>query len=80
MTQLILDEATAAKLRQAAGSVELIDPSGRTVGVFTPPVDRALYEGVECPVSNEELARREREEPRFTTAEVLAHLKSLEQS
>jgi hypothetical protein len=77
VTRWVLDEATAAKFRQIAGFVELTDPSGRTVEFFTPPPDRSLYEGVECPVSNDELSRREREEPTFTTREVLTHLKSL---
>jgi hypothetical protein len=77
VTRLILDEAISAKLRQLADWVELIDSSGRTVGFFTPPHDRSLYEGVECPTSNQELSRREHEEPTFTTREVLAHLGSL---
>jgi hypothetical protein len=79
MTRIILDPATAAKLREVAQNVDLCDPSGQTLGYFTPAVDRSLYEGVECPLSNEELTRIEREDERFTTEEVLAHLKKLEQ-
>jgi hypothetical protein len=80
VTQFVLDEATAAKLRQAAGFVELTDPSGRTVGFFTPPRDRAEYERMECPFTEEELAELEKaiDGPTFTTAEVLEHLAKLE--
>jgi hypothetical protein len=78
VTRLILDPATAAKLDGTAGHIELCDPSGRTLGYFTPVVDRSLYEGVECPVSHEELSRREREETTSSTREVLARLEKLE--
>jgi hypothetical protein len=80
VTRVILDMATSAKLDQVAGQVEVCDPSGRTLGYFTPVVDRSLYEGVEIPFSEEELVRGEEETSgrTYTTAEVLAHLKSLE--
>jgi hypothetical protein len=80
VTRLILDPATAAKLDGTAGSIELCDPSGRTLGYFTPVVDRSLYQGVEIPFSEEELARAEKEVEgkTYTTDEVLAHLRSLE--
>jgi hypothetical protein len=79
VTLVILDMATSAKLDQVAGQVEVCDPSGRTLGYFTPVVDRTLYAGVECPVSNEELTRREREEPTSSTREILDRLKDREQ-
>ena len=79
MTRIILDPSTAARFGGVAQSVEVCDPSGRTLGYFTPALDRSLYEGVECPVSNEELTRREREEPTSSTQDVLAHLRRLEQ-
>jgi hypothetical protein len=80
MTRIVLDEATSDKLTQVADGAELCDATGRTLGFFTPLANRALYEGVECPLSEEELQQREKEtEGRtYTTAEVLAHLKSLE--
>jgi len=82
MTRIILDPATSARLGAVAGRAELCDNAGRTLGYFTPAVDRALYEGVEIPFSEEELARadKEAEGRTYTTAEVLAHLKSLEEA
>lgn len=74
MTRLILDSAATAKLQPFVNRVEICDPSARTLGFFTPLPDRSLDEGVNCPVSDEELTRRERTEPSSATAEVPAHL------
>ncbi len=81
MTTVIL-EHDASKLANLTGEVEVCDPSGRVLGYFRPNVpDRSLYEGIEIPVTEEELQRSEqemREGKGFTTAQVLDHLKGLE--
>jgi hypothetical protein len=77
MTRVIVDKDTSSKLDQAVGRVQVCDASGRMLGYFTPLNRQSVYEGVECPVSNEELTRREREEPTYTTQQVLSHLEKL---
>jgi len=74
---LTVDEATRAKLLQAARPVELCDEAGRSLGRFIPRLDPALYEGLEPDISDEEIERRKREDRRYTTAEVLAYLEKL---
>jgi hypothetical protein len=74
MTRVILDQATLAKLNGLKQPVELCDESGRTLGYFSPAVDRSLYDRVQVPISEEELQRRERELGGRTLAEILADL------
>ena len=77
MTRIVLDPATSARLKQeAADQIELCDDSGHTLGFFKPLADRSLYEGLEIPFTEEELALAEQETKTYSTAEVLAHLKS----
>jgi hypothetical protein len=83
MARLTLDPDTLAKLGGLRERAELCDESGQTLGFFQPAPtrDRELYKTIEIPVSEGELQRREQEIATgkgFTTAEVLAHLKSLE--
>jgi len=83
MTKVILDQAMLAKLQFLKEPLELCDEAGRTLALLTPKVGNSKYEGVEIPVSEKELQLIEKELERgkcFTTAEVLAHLQSLEKS
>jgi hypothetical protein len=81
MTQIILDAATSGKLTGLGRSVELCDPSGKVLGRFVPLIDLSEWEPVSPPVSEEELDRREKSGgKRYTTAEVLEHLRNLEKS
>jgi hypothetical protein len=59
--------------------LEVCDEKGLTLGYVqpVPSRDRSLYEGVEIPVSEEELQRAEQETESYTTAEVLAYLEKL---
>jgi hypothetical protein len=77
MTKLPLNEATLAQLRGVKQRVEICDEEGRIVGYFEP----SIYAGQVIPPepTSEELARREAG-PMYTTAEVVAHLKSLGKS
>ena len=65
MTKITLDQATLAKLNDLRERLEFCNEAGHTLGYFepVPSRDRSLYEGVEAPISEEELARRERELP-----------------
>jgi hypothetical protein len=76
MTKVICDEAMRAMLDHGDEHLELCDESGRTLGYFVPtPVNEpALYEGVESPISAEELERRRHETGGQTLAEIWARL------
>ena len=72
MTVIRLDAATLAEVR-AAGEVTLADESGNSVRLRVPPMpDR------EPEVTDVEWKRRMDPTHGLTTAEVLAHLKTLE--
>src|SRR5438034_2497782 len=60
MTRLIVDENVHKKLLALTHPVELCDSEGRVIARVTPVLDPALYEGLECPVSREELDRRKK--------------------
>jgi hypothetical protein len=77
MTRLILDKAAATRLRDVHERLALCDESGVILGYFTPAGEAVEYEDSIPPISEEELRRRLREDPTFTTAEVLDHLKKL---
>jgi hypothetical protein len=62
MVRVTIDETFLSKLGGLDSPLELCDKTGRVVGHFIPQQDRSLYEGVECPVSDEELERRFRED------------------
>jgi len=78
MTQIIVDASLSSKLNNATPPVELCDPSGRVLGRFVPLIDLSEWEPVSPDISEEELDQREQSKEWFSTEEVLAHLKSLE--
>ena len=57
MRKVALDRETLRKLRDLRDDLELCDESGNTLGYFSPVADRSLYEGVDSPISEEELDR-----------------------
>lgn len=78
MTKLLVDASLPAKLIQADSPVELCDSTGRVLGRYFPTIDPAHFGPLEPQVSEEELRRREQaNEKRYSTAEVLAHLRKL---
>jgi len=78
MTRIIADEVLRAKLQGLAEPIELCDPSGRLLGRYLPALDPQLYEGLESPLSKEELEKRKQSKGKtYTTQEVLAHLERL---
>ena len=74
MTALTLDQATLAKFDNLKERAEIRDESGRTVGYFIPVAERALYQSVKVPITEEELDRFEQEPGGRSLAEILADL------
>jgi hypothetical protein len=79
MTQITLDAAAADKLNAIEGIVELCDPSGKVLGRFTPAFNPSEWVPISDDVSEEELDRREQSTEWYTTEQVVAHLKGLEE-
>ena len=79
MMQVTLNAEQAKKLREANEFVELCDPSGNVLGQFVPRFDPSKWEIIGEEPSDEELDRRANsDQKRYTTEEVLAHLRNLE--
>lgn len=81
MSTLIFDTATVEKLMAAGSPFELRDETGkllaRYIRVDAPPVPPEGYEIEGDWPSREEIERRKREGRWHSTADVIAHLKSL---
>jgi hypothetical protein len=78
MSRIILDAAVVTQLHAANGPVELCDPSGKVIGRFSPVIDWSEWETVGPELTEEELDRRcEPGRKRYSTAEVLEHLRRL---
>jgi hypothetical protein len=77
--RVIVDEILRNKLHNFTEPLELCDESGRVLAHLVPTVDLSDYEPWEPHFSDEELQRQEQSgERHYITAEVLAHLKGLE--
>ncbi len=76
MSKLLLDDTLKAKLNGLTEPIEVHDAAGQTVGHFLPAglYHQLLYEGVECPVSEEEIQRRLQEPGGRALTEILADL------
>jgi hypothetical protein len=72
MAQIILNDAQASVVREAGGELEVLDGAGRMIGMLFPQTDD---EAVIVAEAKRRLATPGR---RYTTAEVLTHLRSLE--
>ena len=79
MAVCIVDAATAQKLLASPGEVLVKDESGRLIGRFVSAEMKAMYnEAQDHGLSPEELAEALSPDAKtYTTAEVLAHLRSL---
>jgi hypothetical protein len=78
MTRIVLDAGVSSRLHELTLPAELCDPSGRVLGRFVPSVDMSEWELISPEIHEEELDRREQSTEWYTTEEVLAHLRSLE--
>ena len=80
MVAITADGAMQADLERLDHVAEIRDRSGRLIGYFTPAAlrDADLYRRARQHFDPEELARRKAEpHDRYTTAEVLDHVRSL---
>jgi hypothetical protein len=78
MKRITIDAELKEKLLGLKQYLEICDESGRVVARVTPVPDVSEWEPVTPEVSEEELDRRARsDEKRYSTAEVLAHLRQL---
>lgn len=78
MTRVIVDDALRVRLCNFSENLALCDEAGNVVGHFVPMIDVSQWEPASPDVSEEELDRRAHSGAhRYTTLEVLAHLKSL---
>jgi hypothetical protein len=79
MIRVTLDAEQAKKILDAREPVELCDPSGEVLGRVLPNFDPTKWEILGEEVSEEELERRaSSNQKRYSTAEVIAYLHSLE--
>jgi len=77
MSTVVVDAAFREKLLAVGSGAELRDESGQLLGRFVAASPAELYE-IEGPeVSDEELDRREREDPSFTADQVMERLREL---
>lgn len=79
MTRIVLDPTLREKLHNLVQPLELCDETGRVLARLLPVYDRAEYGPLEPQISEEELRRREQSDKWYTTEQVLAHLKNLEE-
>jgi hypothetical protein len=78
MTPITIDANLSNQLRGLFRPVEFRDSNGEVLGKFIPAVDISEWEPISPDVTEEELDRREKEDQWYTTEEVFAYLKSLE--
>lgn len=74
MQKLIVDPIFKAKLTAASDGAVLCDETGTAIGYFAPVADKSLYEGVDSPISEEELRQRKQEGGGRTLREILSDL------
>lgn len=75
MSRVTVDPNGQFNINGITERVEVLDDSGRRLGIFTPESDRSRYEGVRIPsFTAEELDRFEREPGGRGLAEILADL------
>ena len=77
MSRVVVDATLHEKLLNICYPVELVDAQGNVLGRYTPDLSQFDF-GPE--ISEEELDRRANSDKWYTTEEVLAHLKKLEDS
>jgi len=78
MTRVVVTKEMLAQLHNLTEPLELYDEQGHILARVEPVLDPALWGPLEPQVSVEELGRRANStERRYTTAEVLEHLRSL---
>jgi hypothetical protein len=74
MTRVVVDQAVRTRLDQIKEPAELCDESGRVLGRYLPQPAVSPYQGIDPPISEEELERRDSEEGGRPLAAILADL------
>jgi hypothetical protein len=78
MTQIILDSTQARIVCQAHDQIRVCDPDGKVLRVIAPATNNQLTDSFFTDEEIEEAKRRrDTPGPRFTTKEVLEHLRAL---
>jgi hypothetical protein len=75
MVRITLDSSVAQQLIPLTEDAELCDPDGNVIGYYTRVAPRSAYDGIEIPISEEELDRRSREPGGRALDEILRDLK-----
>lgn len=79
MTRVIADDGLKARLKDFSEPLEICDEAGRILGFFHPGDvhDPEVLAWADSVMSQQELERARRSTVTYTTAEVLAYLRSL---
>ena len=78
MSTIVVDAVLRDRLLATAAEAEVRDEQGRKLGRFIPEIDPAQFAVPGLDLSPAELARRRAPDAKtYSTAEVLAHLRSL---
>ncbi len=76
MTKIVVDAATAERLKSSGGDVVICDPQGVPLGQFRSTEVARAYAEAAALFSDEELDRREEETQTFSTEEVIENLRN----
>ena len=77
MTQIVLDARLQEQLRDTDDAVEFVDEAGNLVGLFCRMTSRPYDPKLIPALSDEERRHRAAQPGKYTTDEVLQHLRSL---
>ncbi len=76
MNQIVVDDVVSDQFRALVQACEVFDKDGNKLGVFRPLADIESYEGFECPLSEDELDRIEKEGGGRPLADIVRDLES----
>lgn len=77
MTQIVINRQAGDQLQSVQDEVVVLSEDGRVLGVFHPVLQPPYPPELIPPVSDEEMERAYADPRRYTTEEVLQHLRSL---
>ena len=77
MTQILVDRTMREKMLQSANGAEFVDDSGAFLGIYVPSLPPSYDPSWRPPPLSEEELQRALAGPRYSTEEVLEHLRSL---